>query len=179
MEGMGVEFRLGVDIGKDIAFEQLLEEYDAVFLGMGTYNFVRGGFPGENLPGGIRSASLSDIQYQSRARTSGGDQFVNLAGKRVVVLGGGDTGMDCNRTAIRQGAASVTCTYRRDSENMPGSRRDYKNSVEEGVKFHFNRQPIEIVGTDRVEGVRVVETRLGAPVLAVVAWPSRCRGPKS
>jgi glutamate synthase (NADPH/NADH) small chain len=86
-----------------------------------------------------------------------------MRGKRVVVLGGGDTGMDCNRTAIRQGAESVTCTYRRDEHNMPGSRRDYKNSKEEGVEFLFNRQPIEIVGTDRVEGVKLVETRLGKP----------------
>ncbi len=83
--------------------------------------------------------------------------------KRVVVLGGGDTGMDCNRTAIRQGAASVTCTYRRDEDNMPGSRRDYKNSKEEGVAFLFNRQPIEIVGSDRVQGVKLVQTRLGPP----------------
>jgi glutamate synthase (NADPH/NADH) small chain len=69
--------------------------------------------------------------------------------------------MDCNRTAIRQGAASVTCTYRRDEDNMPGSRRDYKNSKEEGVEFLFNRQPVEIVGTDRVQGVKTVQTRLG------------------
>src|SRR5690606_42019565 len=68
-----------------------------------------------------------------------------------LVLGGGDTGMDCNRTAIRQGAVSVTCTYRRDADNMPGSRRDYKNSVEEGVTFLFNRQPIEIIGNGKVE----------------------------
>jgi glutamate synthase (NADPH/NADH) small chain len=80
-----------------------------------------------------------------------------------VVLGGGDTGMDCNRTAVRQGASSVTCTYRRDEDNMPGSRRDYKNSREEGVTFLFNRQPIEIVGTTQVEGVKLVETRLGPP----------------
>jgi len=71
-----------------------------------------------------------------------------MRGKQVVVLGGGDTGMDCNRTAIRQGAGSVTCTYRRDEDNMPGSRRDYKNSKEEGVTFLFNKQPIEIVGSD-------------------------------
>jgi glutamate synthase (NADPH/NADH) small chain len=71
--------------------------------------------------------------------------------------------MDCNRTAIRQGAASVTCTYRRDVDNMPGSRRDYKNSVEEGVTFLFNRQPVEIIGNGKVEGVKVVETRLGKP----------------
>jgi len=83
--------------------------------------------------------------------------------KQVVVLGGGDTGMDCNRTALRQGAASVACTYRRDEDNMPGSRRDYKNSKEEGVTFLFNRQPIEIVGADRVQGVKLVETRLGSP----------------
>ena len=89
--------------------------------------------------------------------------MIDLRGKRVVVLGGGDTGMDCNRTAIRQGAESVTCTYRRDERNMPGSRRDYKNSKEEGVEFLFNRQPIEIVGTDRVEGVKLVQTRLGTP----------------
>jgi glutamate synthase (NADPH/NADH) small chain len=71
--------------------------------------------------------------------------------------------MDCNRTAIRQGAASVTCTYRRDEANMPGSRRDYKNSKEEGVNFLFNKQPVEIVGVDRVQGVKLVETRLGPP----------------
>ena len=92
-------------------------------------------------------------------------EFIDLRDKHVVVLGGGDTGMDCNRTAIRQGAASVTCTYRRDEENMPGSRRDYKNSKEEGVTFLFNRQPIEIVGADRVQGVKLVQTRLGPPDL--------------
>jgi glutamate synthase (NADPH/NADH) small chain len=80
-----------------------------------------------------------------------------------VVLGGGDTGMDCIRTAIRQGAASVTCTYRRDEYNMPGSKRDFKNSKEEGAEFFFNRQPLEVLGEERVEGVRVAETRLGAP----------------
>jgi glutamate synthase (NADPH/NADH) small chain len=80
----------------------------------------------------------------------------------VLVLGGGDTAMDCNRTAIRQGALSVTCTYRRDEHNMPGSRRDYRNSREEGVEFLFNRQPIEIVGAERVEGVKLIETALGA-----------------
>jgi glutamate synthase (NADPH) small chain len=91
------------------------------------------------------------------------NDFVDMQGKHVVVLGGGDTGMDCNRTAIRQGAASVNCTYRRDEANMPGSRRDYKNSKEEGVTFLFNRQPVEIVGVDRVQGVKLVETRLGQP----------------
>src|SRR6202007_804084 len=89
--------------------------------------------------------------------------LVSMAGKRVIVLGGGDTAMDCNRTALRQGAESVTCTYRRDEGNMPGSRRDYRNSREEGVEFLFNRQPIEIVGAGGVEGVKLVATALGAP----------------
>ncbi|HUN27829.1 MAG TPA: FAD-dependent oxidoreductase [Steroidobacteraceae bacterium] len=164
LEGMGVEFRLGVEIGVDIPFERLVEEYDAVFLGMGTYRYVKGGFPGEDLPGVHEALPylISNIRHEL-GLAAGPETRVSLAGKRVVVLGGGDTGMDCNRTAIRQGARSVTCTYRRDEANMPGSRRDYKNSVEEGVEFLFNRQPIEIVGAERVEGVKVVETRLGPP----------------
>jgi glutamate synthase (NADPH/NADH) small chain len=164
MEGMGVEFRLGVEVGRDVAFERLTEEFDAVFLGMGTYTYVRGGFAGEDLPG-VYEALPYLISNINRELGLGGaaNRFIDMQGKRVVVLGGGDTGMDCNRTAIRQGAASVTCTYRRDEANMPGSRRDYKNSKEEGVTFLFNRQPIEIVGSDRVQGVKLVETRLGAP----------------
>ncbi|MFM1887623.1 MAG: hypothetical protein RL026_2780 [Pseudomonadota bacterium] len=163
MTGMGVEFRLGVEVGKDVTFAQLLEEYDAVFLGMGTYTYVKGGFPGEDLPGVYEALPylVSNINHELGLADDNG--FINLAGKRVVVLGGGDTSMDSNRTAIRQGAASVTCTYRRDEKNMPGSRRDYKNSKEEGVAFIFNRQPIGIVGNGKVEGVKVAETRLGPP----------------
>ena len=164
MEGMGVEFRLGVEIGRDVALDTLLEEFDAVFLGMGTYRYVRGGFPGEDLPEVHEALPylISNISHELGFPGSA-EALVSMRGKRVVVLGGGDTGMDCNRTAIRQGALSVTCTYRRDEDNMPGSRRDYKNSKEEGVEFLFNRQPIEIVGAGRVEGVKLVETRLGAP----------------
>ena len=164
MEGMGVQFRLGVNVGKDVAFDDLLREYDSVFLGMGTYNYVKGDFPGENLPGVHEALPylIANINRELGIKVAG-ERFINLRGKRVVVLGGGDTGMDCNRTAIRQRAASVTCTYRRDEQNMPGSRRDYKNSREEGVEFLFNCQPIEIVGTQKVEGVKVVETRLGSP----------------
>ena len=164
MEGMGVEFRLNVDIGRDVAFERLLEEFDAVFLGLGTYKYVKGGFSGEDLPGVHEALPylISNINRQLGVGDSPGS-FIDMRDKRVVVLGGGDTGMDCNRTAIRQGAVSVTCTYRRDENNMQGSRRDYKNSIEEGVEFLFNRQPVEIVGSDRVQGVKLVQTRLGAP----------------
>src|SRR5579864_3571721 len=164
MEGMGVEFRLSCEVGADVAFEELLEEYDAVFLGMGTYTPVKGGLPGEELPGVHEALPylISNIRHELELEGAA-HALLSMAGKRVIVLGGGDTAMDCNRTAVRQGAASVTCTYRRDEANMPGSRRDYKNSKEEGVEFLFNRQPIEIVGSDRVEGVKLIETRLGKP----------------
>ncbi len=164
MEGMGVQFRLGVEIGADLQLAQLLAEYDALFLGMGTYTAVRGGFPGEELTGVHEALPylISNIRHElALPGASGG--LISMRGKRVVVLGGGDTAMDCNRTALRQGAESVTCTYRRDERNMPGSRRDYRNSREEGVQFLFNRQPIEIVGSEGVEGVKLVSTELGAP----------------
>jgi glutamate synthase (NADPH/NADH) small chain len=164
MEYMGVEFRLNTEIGRDLPFQRLTEEFDAVFLGMGTYSYVKGGFAGEDLPGVVEALPylISNIDREL-GLSKDPAHFIDMRGKRVVVLGGGDTGMDCNRTAIRQGAASVACTYRRDEANMPGSRRDYKNSKEEGVTFLFNRQPIEIVGGERVEGVKLVETRLTEP----------------
>ena len=164
MQGMGVEFQLGMEVGTDISFERLLDEYDAVFLGMGTYTSVQGRFSGEDLPGVFKALPylISNVNHELGLPGSA-DRLISLHGQRVMVLGGGDTGMDCNRTAVRQGAAYVGCTYRRDEANMPGSRRDYKNSKEEGVEFLFNRQPIEIVGSDRVEGVKLVATRLGAP----------------
>jgi glutamate synthase (NADPH/NADH) small chain len=164
-EEMGIEFRLGVEVGKDVSFESLLSEFDAVFLGMGTYNYMKGGFPGENLPGVYEALPylVSVVNRHLKLEKNPVD-YINMVGKRVVVLGGGDTAMDCNRTAVRQGARSVTCAYRRDEENMPGSRREVKNAREEGVHFLFNRQPIEIVGENGVvAGVKVVETRLGEP----------------
>ena len=164
MEGMGVEFRLNTEIGKDISFQQLLDEYDAVFLGMGTYTYMKGGFPGEDLDGVHEALPflISNINREMGFEKSPTD-FIDMKGQRVVVLGGGDTAMDCNRTSIRQEAASVVCAYRRDEENMPGSRREVANAKEEGVQFLFNRQPVEIVGNGRVEGVKVVTTQLGEP----------------
>ncbi|MES3675367.1 FAD-dependent oxidoreductase [Halomonas elongata] len=163
-EEMGVEFCLGVEIGRDMPFEQLLEEYDAVFLGMGTYKYMEGGFPGEDLPGVHKALDylVANVNHCLGFETDPAD-YVSLEGQRVVVLGGGDTAMDCNRTAIRQGAASVTCAYRRDEENMPGSRKEVANAREEGVDFLFNRQPVAVIGEDRVEGIKVVRTRLGEP----------------
>jgi glutamate synthase (NADPH/NADH) small chain len=164
MEEMGVRFELGVEIGADIPFQRLLEEYDAVFLGMGTYTYMKGGFPGEDLPGVHEALPflISNINRRLGYEKSPAE-FIDMAGKRVVVLGGGDTAMDCNRTSIRQGADSVTCAYRRDEANMPGSRREVANAKEEGVQFLWNRQPVAVVGNGRVEGVKVVTTRLGEP----------------
>ena len=164
LEGMGVRFVLNTRIGADKPFAELLDEFDAVFLGMGTYEYVKGGFPGENLPGVYDALPyLVGNAYRELGHDETDNPYIDLEGRNVVVLGGGDTGMDCNRTAIRQGAMSVTCAYRRDEENMPGSRREVANSKEEGVTFLFNRQPLEILGDDRVTGVKVIETRMGEP----------------
>lgn len=165
LEGMGVSFKLGVEIGRDLSFDELLAQYDAVFLGMGTYRALDGGLPGLGHHGVIPALRYLIGNVNQVMGWNGGDEPIDLSGQRVVVLGGGDTGMDCVRTAIRQGASEVSCVYRRDEENMPGSRREVKNAKDEGVRFLFNRQPLEILGNDegKVYGVRVVETRLGAP----------------
>ncbi len=163
-EGMGVEFRLNTEVGRDVGFESLVDEYDAVFLGMGTYKFMRADIPGEDLPGVKPALPFLISNVKHCLNMLGPDEaFVDMKGLRVVVLGGGDTAMDCNRTSIRQGAASVTCAYRRDEANMPGSRREVANAKEEGVQFLWNRQPVEIVGDGKVEGIELVTTELGAP----------------
>jgi len=163
-EEMGVEFRLNTEIGSDVPFEALLEEHDAVFLGMGAYTAMRGGFTGEGLPGVVQALPyLVANVYRQLELEDASVEYVDMNGHRVVVLGGGDTAMDCVRTATRQGATSVTCAYRRDQQNMPGSMREVENAKEEGVRFLWNRQPVELVGTRRVEGVRVIATRLGEP----------------
>ena len=162
---MGVRFVLETNIGTDITIDKLMEDYDAVFLGMGTYTSMRGGFPGEDLLGVHEALPylISNVNQQEGWHTN--TPFVDLKDKNVVVLGGGDTAMDCNRTAIRQGAKKVSCTYRRDKENMPGSRREVKNAEEEGVEFLWNRQPVELVADsdNKLIGVRVVTTELGEP----------------
>ena len=163
-EEMGVEFRLNTEVGKDITIEDLLAEYDAVFMGMGTYTYMKGGFPGEDLTGVYDALPfLVSNVYRNLGFEKSATDFISVKGRKVVVLGGGDTAMDCNRTSIRQGAESVICAYRRDEENMPGSRREVANAREEGVQFLFNRQPIAIVGESRVEGVKVITTQLGEP----------------
>ena len=164
LQDMGIKFHLNKEIGKDISFQKLHDEYDAVFLGMGTYTSLEGGFQGEDLTQVHKAIDylIGNTNHLLKVKQKD-HEYVNLKGKNVVVLGGGDTAMDCNRTAIRQGAKSVSCLYRRDEKNMPGSRREVVNAQEEGVNFEFNTQPIEIVGKDKVEGVRTIQTKLGEP----------------
>ncbi|KRG72009.1 FAD-dependent oxidoreductase [Pseudoxanthomonas dokdonensis] len=175
LEGMGVEFRLGVEVGKDVSVDELLAEFDAVFVGTGAYRYTDGGLPGQDLdnvlpalPFLVQNGRIVGGRNPLGRPIAGWEDQLSLPdlnGKRVVVLGGGDTGMDCVRSAIRLGAAKVTCAYRRDEANMPGSAREVANAREEGVRFLFNRQPLSIQddGTGKVVGVQVVETRLGAP----------------
>ena len=164
-EEMGVEFRLNTEIGLDIDADDLLDEFDAVFLGMGTYTAMEGGFEGEQLPGVYKALDyLIGNVNEKMGYAQPEENFIDLKGKTVVVLGGGDTAMDCVRTAVRQQAEQVFCVYRRDEENMPGSRREVQNAREEGVTFLFNRQPVGVLDYfGEAIGVKVVETRLGEP----------------
>jgi glutamate synthase (NADPH/NADH) small chain len=163
---MGVEFVLNTEIGKDLAFEKLLAEYDAVFLGMGTYKAMTGGFENEKAPGVYEALPylIANVNRHMGLEKSATD-FVDMQDKKVVVLGGGDTTMDCVRTAIRQGATQVTCAYRRDEASMPGSRKEVVNAKEEGVEFQFNVLPLDIAVDDQGQtiGVKLVRTEMGSP----------------
>jgi len=165
LEGMGIRFVLGANIGQEISFNEVLENHDAVFLGLGTYKSMKGGMPGESAAGVYRALDYLVGNTKSLLEMPAGEhEYTDLKDQRVVVLGGGDTAMDCVRTAIRQGASEVHCLYRRDRENMPGSQREVDNAVEEGVQFRFNVQPLEVIEVNGwASAVRVVETRLGLP----------------
>ena len=164
LEEMGIKFHLKKEIGKDIPLKKLFDKYDAIFLGMGTYTSLEGGFQGENLPQVHKAIDylIGNTNHLLKFKQKDSD-YINFKNKDVVILGGGDTAMDCNRTAIRQGAKSVTCLYRRDEKNMPGSRREVINAKEEGGQFECNIQPIEIIGSNNVEGVKTIQTKLGEP----------------
>ncbi|MCF7518329.1 FAD-dependent oxidoreductase [Pseudoalteromonas sp. L21] len=163
---MGVEFKLNTEVGVDITLDEILAEYDAVFLGVGTYQSMRAGFENEDADG-VFDALPFLIGNTNRVMGYAEDKqaYIDMANEKVVVLGGGDTAMDCVRTSIRQGATKVTCAYRRDEENMPGSKREVKNAREEGVEFTFNVQPKGIIVDEhgKVAGVKMVKTQLGEP----------------
>ena len=160
----GVVFKTGVEIGRDVTFAELRARHDAVLIATGVYKARELGVPGDTL-GGVHAA----LDYLITSNKVGlGDKVaayedgtLNAAGKDVVVIGGGDTAMDCVRTAIRQGAKSVKCLYRRDRANMPGSQREVANAEEEGVVFEWMAAPLAIEGQGKAAGVRAVRMHLG------------------
>ena len=166
LEDGGVIFRLNCDVGVDMSFDAIKSSHDAVLIATGVYKSRDLGGPGAGLGGIVRA-----IDYLTASnRQNFGDTVPEIddgthwaKDKRVVVIGGGDTAMDCVRTAIRQGATSVKCLYRRDRANMPGSQREVQNAEEEGVEFAWLSAPKGFVGDGAVAGVRVAKMRLGAP----------------
>ncbi len=165
LEQGGVEFVMNCDVGSDITFEEIRNKHNAVVIARGVYKSRDLQGPGAGAKGIVRA-----IDYLTTGNRIGfGDKVaefdsgaLNAEGKQVVVVGGGDTAMDCVRTAVRQGAKSVKCLYRRDRENMPGSQREVQNAEEEGVIFQWLSAPKGFAG-DPVTTVKVQQMRLGAP----------------
>jgi glutamate synthase (NADPH/NADH) small chain len=161
----GIVFHQDFEVGRDATLGELRERHDALLVATGVYKARAIKAPGVGAPGVIESL---DYLIASN-RKSFGDSVpafengaLNAAGKNVVVIGGGDTAMDCVRTAVRQGATSVKCLYRRDRANMPGSQNEVRNAEEEGVEFVWLSAPEAFDGTETVSGVRVAKMRLGA-----------------
>jgi len=159
----GVKFRLGVEVGRDVALEQLRQEFDAVFLAFGAQRPKPLDIPGADMTGVV--PGLPFLIQKNVVSPLVNIPSVNVTGKRVAVLGGGDTAMDCLRTAIRSGAREAVCIYRRDLANMPGSRKEYENALEEGARFEFLANPVGLqAGPDgAVAAVQCVRMELGAP----------------
>ena len=162
LEDAGVKFRLGVDVGKDVSFAELKNDYDAVLIATGVYKTRQLGLAGDD---GVIQA----LDFLTASNKKGfGDTVpafesgeLNASGKKVVVIGGGDTAMDCVRTSIRQDATEVTCMYRRDRANMPGSAREVKNAEEEGVTFKWLSAPKNLVIEDgKITGINIIKMRL-------------------
>lgn len=158
----GVRFLLGVRVGWNYSLNHLLHDFDAVFLGIGAQQAKPLDIPGADFTGvcqGLPFLIEKNIQLPF------GHASVDVLDKRVAVLGGGDTAMDCLRTAIRSGAREAVCLYRRDFANMPGSRKEYANALEEGARFEFLVNPVAVEGdaAGHVTAVRCVRMELGAP----------------
>ncbi len=167
LEDSGVRFSPGVTVGEDVTLAELRARHDAVLIALGAYKARA-----LSCPGGGGHGVIPALDYLTASNRRGFDELtpeflsgrLNAKDKRVVVIGGGDTAMDCVRTAVRQGAKSVTCLYRRDRENMPGSAREVKHAEEEGVRFEWLAAPAAILGdAQTAAGVRAQRMRLGAP----------------
>jgi glutamate synthase (NADPH/NADH) small chain len=167
LEDGGVRFVLGFEVGRDASLGELRRRHDAVLIATGVYQARRLSAPGSGSRGLVPA-----LDYLIASNRKGfGDAVpdfesgrLNASGKDVVVVGGGDTAMDCVRTAVRQGARSVVCLYRRDRDNMPGSRREVEHAEEEGVRFEWLAAPKALLGdAEHVSGMRAARMRLGAP----------------
>ena len=166
LEEGGIEFHLGQGIGENLAWADLRARHDTLLIATGVYKPRDIGGPGAGLSGIVPALDFlttSNRQGLGDSVPAFDSGALNADGKRVVVIGGGDTAMDCVRTAVRQGAASVRCLYRRDKANMPGSMREVKNAQEEGVEFVWLSAPEAFLGDDTVTGVMVRRMRLGMP----------------
>ena len=166
LEQSGVTLLTGVEVGKDLSFEDLRDRHDAVLIATGVYKARGLDCAGHTLPG--TAAALDYLIAANRADLGDAvpahaDGSLLAKGKDVVVVGGGDTAMDCVRTAIRQGAKSVKCLYRRDRANMPGSQREVAHAEEEGVEFVWMAAPDSILGEKKVAGVKAHRMHLGMP----------------
>ncbi|CAA7612176.1 NAD(P)-dependent oxidoreductase [Magnetospirillum sp. UT-4] len=162
----GIKLVPSVTIGRDLTLAELRARHDSVLLATGVYKGRALDCPGAALPGVVPALDYLIVSNRvglGDAVPAFDDGSLNAAGKAVVVIGGGDTAMDCVRTAIRQGATSVKCLYRRDRANMPGSQREVAHAEEEDVAFVWMAAPLELTGTGRVEGVRAVRMHLGVP----------------
>ena len=175
LEQRGVSFRLGTNVGKDVGLQELLADFDAVFLGVGAQKAKALDIPGSDASGIFQSLPFL-IQKNSSMPLE--IPPIDVMGKRVVVLGGGDTAMDCLRTAIRCGATEATCVYRRDLANMPGSRKEYSNALEEGARFEFLTNPVSLeTNSERqVSGVRCGRMELAEPDASGRRKPRAIRG---
>lgn len=164
---MGIRFELNCEIGHDIPMSTVLADYDAVFIGVGTYRSMKAGIPHEEAPGVYDALPflVANTRHIMGIAPSTAEPYIDTAGLNVVVLGGGDTAMDCVRTALRHGAEKVTCAYRRDEANMPGSKKEVSNAREEGAQFEFNVQPVELALDEegKVNGIRLLRTQMGEP----------------
>ncbi|MFT8612544.1 MAG: NAD(P)-dependent oxidoreductase [Gluconobacter oxydans] len=167
LEAQGIVFHLSTPVGSgagETSLEELRARHDAVFLATGVYRSRDVKVPGAGLEGVVDAIDfLTASNRRGYDEDPGEDAALHAKGRRVVVIGGGDTAMDCVRTSIRQGAERVTCVYRRDRANMPGSRQEVYNAEEEGAHFEWLGSPEAFLGDGSVSGVRVLRMRLGAP----------------
>ena len=166
LEKSGIKFVHNFEIGKDSTLKDLRDKHDAVLIATGVYKAREIDLPGSDL---ANIFPAMDFLTASNKKGLGDkvdlfdDGTLNAKGKNVVVIGGGDTAMDCVRTAVRQEAKSVKCLYRRDKENMPGSAREVQNAEEEGIEFVWLSSPSKFIGNNKVEKVQVNKIKLGDP----------------